>query len=79
MNSYPKWVSRGYGLGEILCLDEAEEKAVHADNDARSKPAQAKSESVEEPEAPEAPAPTAGPVEPQVPERKKPGRKPKAK
>lgn len=26
--SYPKWVSRGYGLGEILCLNEAEEAAV---------------------------------------------------
>lgn len=29
--TYPKWVSRGYGLGEILCRDEAEEAAVHAD------------------------------------------------
>lgn len=28
--TYPKWVSRGHGLGEILCLDEAEEAAVLA-------------------------------------------------
>lgn len=26
--SYPKWVSRGYGLGDILCRDKDEEDAV---------------------------------------------------
>lgn len=31
--SYPKWVSRGYGLGEILCLTAEEEAAVIAARD----------------------------------------------
>lgn len=26
--SYPKWVSRGYGLGDVLCLNAEEEAAL---------------------------------------------------
>lgn len=33
--SYPKWVSRGIGLGDILCTCAEDEAAVVADNDAR--------------------------------------------
>lgn len=36
--SYPKWVNRGYGLGDILCRDADEEAAVHAERDARENP-----------------------------------------
>lgn len=37
--SYPKWVGRGYGLGDVLCASAEEESAVMADNEARQKAA----------------------------------------
>lgn len=66
--SYPKWVSRGHGIGEVLCLNEDEEAAMHAERAQREAP------QIEESKGPEAQA------EAQVaPERKKPGRPPKVK
>jgi hypothetical protein len=34
--SYPKWVKRGYGIGDVLCLNAEEEAAIHADTAARA-------------------------------------------
>lgn len=36
--SYPKWVSRGHAIGQILCLNEDEEAAVNAEREARENP-----------------------------------------
>lgn len=36
---YPKWVTREHGIGPVLCLNEAEEKALLDDWAARSTPA----------------------------------------
>lgn len=33
--TYPKWVSRGADIGEILCLNAEEEAAVNAERDER--------------------------------------------
>lgn len=35
---YPKWVSRGFGMGEILCANADEEAAVNAEREARENP-----------------------------------------
>ncbi len=37
---YPKWVTRAYGIGPVLCLNAEEEAAVLADWQARDKPAE---------------------------------------
>lgn len=36
--SYPKWVGRGFGIGEVLCLNEEEEAAILKDRAEREKP-----------------------------------------
>ena len=64
---YPKWVSRGHGMGQILCRNEAEEAEVHKDNAARERPFAETVSSV---------VVTVEPVE-AIPARKKPGPKPK--
>ena len=67
--SYPKWVSRGYGMGEILCLNADDEAAVDAERAEREKPAEA---AVAQPH-------DATDTDEVGPARKKPGPKPKAK
>jgi hypothetical protein len=32
---YPKWVSRGHGIGQILCLNQLEEDTVNSEREAR--------------------------------------------
>jgi len=50
--SYPKWVSRGYGMGDILCTNEDDEKAVLKDaEDRKAEAAAAAKKDAEEAEA----------------------------
>ena len=72
---YPKWVSRGHGMGQILCLNAEDEAAVHADREARENPAPV--ELVVQ--KPKVAAPEFTQEEPYSHQRKKPGPKPKVK